>query len=288
MIYKIEYYSGAGNLFSILDNREKFLDLKNAAEFAKVACMNQDKYTIQTEGLIIIDSNENQNISNSFGVKFYNPDGSSGMMCGNGARCAVKFSLDNQIIQILEKSDSIIFELAGIIYVATLNDELISVKFPPPVNSVIGMEIPSEGNKIFGHYADVGTSHVIFNYEDIPFSKRFEFDYYPLKHFAPQIRSNFQLFPKGTNVSIFKILNRSNVLLRTFEKGVEDETGACGTGAIATASLLYQMHLIESNVNIIPTSKSTLNVDILNEQNSIKGFLLTGKADKIGETNINF
>ncbi|OGU56898.1 MAG: diaminopimelate epimerase [Ignavibacteria bacterium GWF2_33_9] len=276
---KIEYYSGAGNLFSIIDNRKYKINPKKFSEIAQICCTKSNPFTIRTEGLIVMDSSE----INAFDVKFFNPDGSHGMMCGNGARSAVRFALNNNILILQNENDMIPFELAGIIYFANLENNLIKVKFPKQNLIEIPKLVPFGGKQLHGMFADVGTLHLIFNYEHVPFSENFEYDFYPLIDFAPQIRYDLDSFPNGTNVSIFKIIDKSTIFLRTYEKGVENETGACGTGAVAAALLNYLQNNTNKKVKIIPTSKSELEVEIISSNDKIEGFYLKGDAIKIGE-----
>jgi diaminopimelate epimerase len=284
MKIKIDYYSGAGNIFSIFDNRSKIIVDTAYSNLALALCSGESKFSLGTEGLIIIEENE----SNPFLVKFYNPDGSSGMMCGNGARCAVKYGLENSLID-LNENNCYTFNLAGIEYKAKLESNLIKVFFPKPNFHEIKYLISAHGRKLSGMLADVGTIHLIFNYQEVPNSENFDFEYYPIVDFAQEIRYNLELFPNGTNVSICRIIDENNLELRTYEKGVEAETGACGTGAIAAALLNFLAIKVKKIVKVIPTSKIPLFVEtIIKEDNVISGFSLMGEAVKIGKTEINF
>jgi diaminopimelate epimerase len=289
MELKIEYYSGAGNIFSIFDNRSIQLLDNEFEKLAKIACNKSISFTLDTEGLIIIDNLKTTENINSFNVYFFNPDGSSGMMCGNGARCSVKFAMNKKIIVLEEFSDSISFKLAGEEYIAWVESGLIKVQFPKHIFSDINFKVPFENKILVGSFADVGTIHLIFQYHNIPEFSNFMFEYFPLIDFAKPIRYNTTLFPKGVNVSIVEIIDSFSIKLRTYERGVEGETGACGTGAIAAALLLFQQGLINNKVSIIPSSKSILEVEILtDEKNEISGFTLMGDAFKIGETIIEY
>lgn len=283
MKLKIEYYSGAGNLFSIIDNRIYNIPEEDFEKLAKITCSKFQSFSIKTEGMIII-KDEIINKNNSFEVNFFNPDGSSGMMCGNGARCAVKFAYDKGIIH-KNESEIIRFNLANVDYYAEFENDLINVFFPRYNILELERKIIFDNNEIIASFVDVGTIHLIFDYDEIPFSSHFDFNYYPLLDFAKPIRFNKTEFPDGVNVSIVKVIDRNNIEMRTYERGVEAETGACGTGAISAFIVMNHKGKINDEVKIYPTSKSPLFVNLLKDENGYNNrFVLKGKALKIGET----
>jgi diaminopimelate epimerase len=285
MQYKIEYFSGAGNLFSVIDNRNNVIDANLLSQFAKLSCSKSEKFSIATEGLIVLNKSDN----NPFSVKFFNPDGSSGMMCGNGARCAVKFAEMLRLIQKGEVQRPIKFDLAGQEYLAFIDKDKIKVQFPKPRYQKFNIKVPFQEYLVIGDFIDVGTPHIIFKYEEIPNAKRFAFRYYPIDDFAKPIRYNSEQFPDGVNVSIYTIENRRRIHLRTYERGVEHETGACGTASVSTAFTLFKKGLINFKSEIIPTSYNPLIVEnIIDESDEVLGFYLIGTADKIGEALIEF
>ncbi len=285
---KINYYSGAGNLFSVVDNRQSKLNKENLSNLAKVACSKSNNYTIKTEGLISL----NDTYGGRFNVSFFNPDGTSGMMCGNGARSAVSFI---NAIGLSKSSSSkgtsqqLIIELAGREYPSTIDGELIKVSFPKHNDLRMNFEVRIDDTNIYGDFVDVGSPHLVLDYHKILHSRQFSFRYYPLEDMAKPIRSNVELFPEGVNVSIYYVESPQTIYIRTFERGVEAETGACGTAAISTALVLFMKKIIGNSVEIIPTSKIPLRVEIItNEKNEIIGFNLIGTAEKIGEALIEF
>lgn len=285
---KIDYYSGAGNLFTIIDNREIRLDNEHLSQFAKVACSKSDKFTIKTEGLISLNYVD----GGKFNVSFFNPDGSSGMMCGNGARSAVSFIKAIGLSQSHSNRDNpqkIIIELAGKEYPSTLEDEFIKVSFPKHNKLELNFLINIGDTNIYGDFVDVGSPHLVLDFNKILKSRQFSFRHYPLEDMAKPIRSNQELFPAGVNVSIYYVESPQIIHLRTFERGVEAETGACGTAAISSALVLYKKGITKKIVEIIPTSKIPLKVEILTDKsNEITGFNLIGTAEKIGEALIEF
>lgn len=285
---KIDYYSGAGNLFSVIDNRDIKLNNQDLSNLAKVACSKSDNFTINTEGLISL----NDNTGGKFNVSFFNPDGTSGMMCGNGARSAVSFikaiglsksDLDSS------NSQQLIIELAGREYPSIIEGDLINVSFPKHNDLKFNLEINIQDSNVYGDFVDVGSPHLVLDFHKILNSKFFSFRHYPLEDMAKPIRYNHQLFPEGVNVSIYYVESPKIVHLRTFERGVEAETGACGTAALSTALVLFKKGIIGKKVEILPTSKISLHVQInTDNKNEIIGFNLIGTAEKIGEALIEF
>ncbi len=272
---KFYYYSGSGNLFTIIDNRFARFTTEQLSQFAVKFCQKFDKFTMATEGFIALNSAENNEID----VQFFNPDGTTDMMCGNGARSVVQFALDMFLIN---ENENVRIALAGRIYNARIYKKLIYVEFPKPIESIFNKEVQFDNLSIIADYVDVGSPHILFNYLQIPYSDKFEYKYYPLADFAEPIRNNLQAFPNGVNVSIYKIISHSSVYLRTYERGVEAETGACGTASISTAFTLFSRGQINESVSIIPTSQIPLKVNIVKNSDVIDGFELTGLADKIG------
>lgn len=284
----INYYSGAGNLFSIIDNRDTKIDDKQLAELAKVACSKTQNFTIKTEGLISLNKIEGE----KFNVSFFNPDGTSGMMCGNGARSAVSFIKTLGLIKQLSNSDTpqkITIELAGKEYPSIIESQFITISFPKQKRLEMNFKIKLEDTYIYGDFVDVGSPHLVLDFNKILNSKIFSFRHYPLEDMAKPIRANQKQFPEGVNVSIYYVESPSIVHLRTFERGVEAETGSCGTAAISTALVLYKRGITKKIVEILPTSKIPLKVEIkTDENNEVVGFNLIGTAERIGEALIEF
>lgn len=288
MRMNINYYSGAGNLFSIIDNRSYQLQKDELSKLATIACSKSSNFTIKTEGLIALNSFNGQ----KFNLSFFNPDGSTGMMCGNGARSAVSFiqalGLTKSITE-PTKPQTIIIELAGKEYIARVEQDMISVTFPKYSKLALRNEIKVNDYVIYGDFVDVGSPHFVLDFNVIPKHQHFTFRHYPLEDIAKPIRWNQDMFPQGVNVSIYDVESADIVHLRTFERGVEAETGACGTAALSTALVLYKKGITNKTIQVIPTSAIPLKVEILTDNNNeILGFNLIGTAEKIGEALIEF
>ena len=234
MLQKFFKYHGAGNDFLLADNREGYLSLSK--DQIRHLC---DRHTgFGADGVMLLEKSLNKD----FRMVFYNPDGSGGMMCGNGGRCIVAFAAD---LGVVSGNFPIEFEAPDGLHTAVILSEaqknkgnvILSEAKNPEANSrtirlkmkdVKGIKEYPEDNAFF---LDTGTRHLVKFVAGL--------DGYPVKEQGKMLREDPRFAPEGTNVNFVApvILSESKNLLRvrTFEKGVEDETLACGTGIVATA-----------------------------------------------------
>lgn len=277
MELEVTVMSGAGNIFSVIDNRKYNLSVDFYSKFANQIC-GKSFNEKSTEGLLVLEEKKSQAEVDVI-VRFFNPDGSYGMMCGNGGRCAVLFALNNGFIN--NTKDIISLEVWDGKYTAEIISDKIKVEFPPP-NKII-LNIPfSIGNKSFsGDYVDVGSPHLLIDFAHLKGDTDTGFYDFALKEFALSIRNNEAFKPNGVNVSIYT-LDSDKILLRTYEKGVENETGACGTGAISVAVVNYLKNKEKSSYIVVPPSREELLVEIdTSFQGSISKISLIGNAKTI-------
>ncbi|MFN8359409.1 MAG: diaminopimelate epimerase [Candidatus Kapaibacterium sp.] len=246
MKFDVHYMSGAGNLFSVIDGRKLTVSNEEWMVYAPILC-GQDGTQFRTEGLIIL--NEGAEILD-FEAEFFNPDGSHGAMCGNGGRCAVQFA--KQILG-LNRVKNFSFTMAGALYFAEMHGNNVRVHFPQPIEIKRNLQLESGEMTITCDYVDVGSQHIVVDYTHISEDSD-SFKTFDIERFAPQFRSHDALAPRGANVNVYALQRDKSVLLRTFERGVEAETGACGTGAISTAISLILAEKTVSPVTIVPTS----------------------------------
>jgi diaminopimelate epimerase len=271
MKIKIYHMSGAGNKFTVINAVENSFNLNQLEKLAPLLCAKNHLNPYYSEGLISVDIGDK---GIDFRAEFLNPDGSHGAMCGNGGRCAVLFALDQHFYQ--STHEFINFSMAGNIYKARINsDQTISVNFPPPILMIYPKELRLRLELLFVGYVNVGSDHTIIDFND--FNSESDFDNFDLIKFAPEIRFHSDFQPQGTNVNLFNVIG-NHVLLRTYERGVEAETGACGTGAISTALIASKKYNLEFPITVIPTSKEAIKVDIIGSKNNIAGLVLTGPA----------
>ncbi|MBK9250005.1 MAG: diaminopimelate epimerase [Ignavibacteria bacterium] len=273
MKYDVHYMSGAGNLFSVIDGRKSTVTVEEWSSIAPILC-GVDGLNFRTEGLIIL---LNGGEILDFQTEFFNPDGSHGAMCGNGGRCAVQFA--KQVLG-LNRVKNFSFTMAGALYFAEFHGNNVRVHFPQPLEIKRDLHLESTEMNITCDYVDVGSQHIVVDYAQIS-SESESFNTFDINQFAPPFRNHEALAPQGANVNLYSLQSNKSVMLRTFERGVEAETGACGTGALSSAVSLILAEKAVSPVKIIPTSGKPIIVG-WNDTN----LWLEGPAEFIGRTEI--
>ena len=268
---KFYKYQGAGNDFLIADNRDGSISLTKD----QIASVCDRRYGVGADGLMLLEASERHD----FRMTYYNSDGSGGMMCGNGGRCIVAFAADMG----LEKFD---FDAAdGFHNARILKDEdgvkTVRLKMKDVTEicryeALEGVSVPSEG-----YFLDTGTRHYVRFVKGLK-----EYD---IVSEGREIRYDaVQLQPVGVNVNFVEpsdgILN-----VRTYEKGVEDETYACGTGIVASCIAAYEAGVRPSDVDQdgrvhydVHAKKDVLAVDFLPSEVA-EDVWLTGPASFVAE-----
>jgi len=264
MIISVYCMSGAGNIFSVIDNRNTRFSIETLQKLTPLLC--SESCSQSTEGCIVMNDG---NANNDFIVDFFNPDGSYGAMCGNGARCAVRFA---ESLGIITKND-VVFTMANTQYSARFVGNEIVVNFPPPIDITAEKMVAVNDCVVQGGYVNVGSDHFIV---EMP---RDGFSDIDLENFARPLRYHDDFLPRGVNVNISTFHNMA-ILIRTYERGVEAETGACGTGAISTALYYALKYQIPSPIKLIPTSGQQLTVGFdRNDDTIFSNVYLQGSAE---------
>lgn len=268
--------SGAGNTFTIFDNRNVNVTIEdiqnNAFSFANA-------FGEKTEGIMALNSAISDDTD--FDIWFFNPDGSFGPMCGNGSRCAVQFAHSLGLILDVKETN---FSMANDNYSAKFTPNGVAVTMPnfKEYKENVSVRI---GDRIYvGSYLNVGSDHFVLHKNQMRISDS-DFWTYDFIEDAKQIRFAQEFEPRGVNVSIFMITDDNTVFMRTYERGVEAETGACGTGAISVGYVVHSLYNVDFPLKIIPTSKETIWVDYI-EKNHQQCFILEGNAQFLQTTNI--
>ena len=249
------HMSGAGNTFIVGSSSTKY----TAEEIRQLIASNPRQDQLPVEGVLALRHTS----SRSFVCDYYNPDGSQGMMCGNGARCIVRFATDNGV---LASSPVIDFSLNEASYTASIDSGLVTISLPAPWSEREFKIGELDGVSEAVYYVDVNSDHVVID-GPIDASKAIVA---ALRHHAE--------FPRGTNVNMCSGLGSSSIVMATFERGVEAITGACGTGAVAAAIAGWRVYGGPDTVELEPPSKRLLSVTIHHLGSIITSIDLIGDA----------
>lgn len=263
--------SGAGNDFILIDADDdpEFSLTKKAVQ---KLC---DRHNgIGADGVILISSSEQYD----FVMNYYNADGSTGSLCGNGARCAIKFALNTKRIK--DKSARFLSnnsEYSGEI----LEDGMIRFNLNPPYDLRKNIQLKAAGKEMKAHFINTGSPQVVIRVADI--------DKIHVETIGKEIRYLAEFAPGGTNVNFVKIENEE-IHIRTYERGVESETLACGTGSVAAAIICHQTDGIKMPVTILTRSKDKLFVNFDFRNDEFSNVSLTGPVSEVykGQFQINF
>jgi diaminopimelate epimerase len=254
--------SGAGNDFIVIDNRMLSIHL-TPLQINKLCTRRTG---VGADGLILIEPSANY----SFSMKYHNADGFPGSMCGNGGRCAVYFASTIGIPA--ASGNAYTFEANGNRYDAwVIGPESVKLKMLAPQEFRDNLDI--EGEQCFA--VNTGSPHTIIYTPNL--------DAIKVNEKGSAIRHRTDFFPEGTNVNFIEITSPHALALRTFERGVEEETLACGTGAVAAALMSLRLGKISSTtVQVKVKSGDTLEVQFSDNMNDV---FLTGPAKIIYEGN---
>lgn len=266
--------NGAGNDFILVDkNKNPAIDFINS-EILKL-CNRQTG--IGADGLIII---ENDN-SSDFKMFYYNADGSTGSLCGNGARCAIKYAELSKIISTNETQ----FISNGVLYKGEIvSEEVIKFYLQPPTKIKLNFKIKAYNQLITASFIDTGSPHVVINIADVlsnpgKINSSFKkIEDIPVEKIGKEIRYATEFQPVGVNVNFIQYLEE-NLLIRSYEKGVEAETLACGTGSVAAAFISYLISKKNPPIKLITKSNAELIVNFEVENKSFKNISLTGPVE---------
>ncbi len=260
--------TGAGNDFVIVDNITQLYHLTWAGITPGIC---DRKYGIGADGLIVIEPSRDAD----FRMLYYNADGSYGGMCGNGGRCAAAYIMSRRGTQRVR------FEALDYIYQAEKSDCLIRLKMKDPKGFKPDVNVEYKGDVLPVAFIDTGAPHAIVFTDRIGESIRKEIDEAGILSAGRTIRSAPQFAPDGTNTDFLMINRDKTVSMRTYERGVEDETLACGTGAVASAVVASLQHGLKPPVTIVTRSREHLIVDFRITGDTVTDVSLTGPAVEV-------
>lgn len=243
-------YSGCGNDFIFIDDRGKTFPYGDAARIQALCCRHKG---IGADGLVLV---EDSCSTADVGMRIFNNDGSEAAMCGNALRCVLPFMRD----ELNWPENGATVQTRNYLHTLSFTDDGVAASMAPPT------DIRWEALPGF-HYLNTGVPHVVFFVEDIA---------YPEFLATAKILRNHENFaPDGTNVNAIAPLSKDTLALRTFERGVEGETLACGTGATAAALVAHHYGFC-SPITMIPASGERLIISFCYHEGTYSDVVMTG------------
>ena len=251
---KIEFHkmSGSGNDFIIIDNRDLSLNVGDLAAFARRVC--ERKISVGADGLLLIEPSDKAD----FKWRFFNSDGSMAEMCGNASRCVARYAYLRGIA-----GRKMSFEtLAGLIS-AEVNEDIVKVRLTDPSPLQKAVKIIMDGQDCVLDCIDTGVPHAVSFVDSL--------DICPVVETGRRIRLHGAFQPRGTNADFVTVIDRHKMKVRTYERGVENETLACGTGVVASVLAAASRGLADSPVDVVVQSGETLRVYFSGQDNHFQG-----------------
>jgi diaminopimelate epimerase len=272
---KIEFTKlvAAGNDFVLIDNRS--LKFSRSALVSLTKHMCDRKFGAGADGLLAVEKSKRAD----FKMRIVNSDGSEAEMCGNGSRC---FALYCAGIRGKSVIDLKIETLAGMIY-AHVNQAQVKVNLTAPKDLKLDIPVKINNRTLHVNYINTGVPHAVIFTEGLPSIE--------IVDLGRQIRYYKSFAPRGTNVDFVEATGENNIAIRTYERGVEDETLACGTGSVASA-LITGLKLeqsrgvkakgaIKRTFNVLTRGGEVLKIYFTLKGNSFSDVWLEGKASVV-------
>ncbi len=258
--------NGAGNDFVMIDNR--LGDLRLASDQIAKIC---DRHRgVGADGVLVLERAAN---GADFRMRYYNADGGEAEMCGNGARCFARYAS-----KVAGPMEQLSFETPAGVIGAALQGEAVRLQMSEPKDLRLGITIPLSDRQVAAHFVNSGVPHVVVPVENL--------EAVDVRGVGAVIRRHEMFAPKGANVNFLKERGGSQIAIRTYERGVEDETLACGTGVVASALIFAALKNVEGPIGVLVRGGNELQVGFEKTGDQFRNVTLTGPADFVFEGTI--
>jgi len=255
--------NGAGNDFVMVDNRDRSLSL----EREQIATLCQRQRGIGADGLIAVEPARGEA---DYRMRYYNADGGEAEMCGNGARCFARFVNrlhDNQL-------EFTSFDTMAGLITADFVDDQVRVRLSDPFDLALDMKLDVDGESLTVHSVNTGVPHAVVFLDGAS-----RMDATEIRRLGSAIRHHEHFAPAGTNANFVEIFGPTSIAIRTYERGVEDETLACGTGMAACALIHHEKSGGPSPVRVRVAGGDTLEIGFEKSAAGYRDVTLLGPAD---------
>lgn len=244
-------YQGAGNDFILIDDRQGAFPIDD--KLIQRFCHRQ--YGIGADGLILLQTSQVADLR----MRIFNADGTEAEMCGNGIRCLFHFAHELGLV-----SDSARIETLAAVLSCALHDGQIGVEHPLPKIAAAGVALDLVREKLAFDVIDSGVPHAICFVPDIRVA--------PVEELGREVREHPHFAPRGVNVTFVQpLLAEQTLYVRTYERGVEKETLACGTAAVAAAYALLQKVSLAAPLKIVTQSREIFTAQLTEKSVYLKG-----------------
>ena len=269
-MHPVEFWkmSGSGNDFILIDNRDGKVGDKDMATLVERACRRRE--SVGADGVIFLTGSERYD----FGWRFFNADGGEVEMCGNGSRCISRFAFLNGIA-----GPDLTFETMAGPVSAEVKGRMVKVLMPGIKGLKLDIDLPRHDGWESVDFINTGVPHVVVAVNNL--------DIHPVGEQGRDIRYHSLFAPEGTNVDFVKKSGPDLIEIRTYERGVENETLACGTGAIASALVSSARGMVRSPVKVKTLGGEVLTIHFESQGDSFGQVRLEGNTSIIYQGRLN-
>jgi diaminopimelate epimerase len=258
--------NGAGNDFVMLDNRGGSIQLSRE-QISRICDRHRG---VGADGILLLEKAAD---GADFRMRYYNRDGGEAEMCGNGARCFARFAN-----KVAGAKGPITFETPAGIIGAELKGDRVRLQMSDPIELRLNVPLQLEGEDATVHFINTGVPHVV-----VPVSR---VDMVKVSERGAAIRYHEMFSPKGANANFLEKRGAKSIAIRTYERGVEDETLACGTGVVASALVFAALARTRGPITVLVRGGSELTVGFEKDGERFRKVTLTGPAEFVFEGTI--
>ena len=266
--------NGAGNDFIILNNIQEGLPAEAFPVLARTLCTPHR--SLGADGFMVVEPAQGEG---DFRMRFYNSDGSVGEMCGNGARCICRYGYETGLAGPTQRVET----TAGLVIGERISQRAYRVRLNDPTTLSLHEELEAEGAVWPCAYVELGNPglpHAVVPYPGLAGA-----DPQALFRLGRALR-NHPRFPKGANVNFYEVTGPNQVLEKTYERGVEDFTLACGTGTGSVVTVLTLLGQVSGQGVQVTMAGGVLTVDVERQGDHVTGLYLTGPTNLVAKGEI--
>ena len=259
---------GAANDFIVVDDRHQTFPAQDRAWLAHIMARRTG---VGSEGVLLVQRAQ----GTDFRMRFFNPDGGEAEMCGNGARCIARFAYDHGVAPANMRFETV----AGPVQAEILGNR-VRLHLTPPRDWKLNQQLSVDGKLLTYHFVNTGVPHAVLEVTDLAAVD--------VAHVGAAIRRHTAFAPRGTNVNFIHVAADGVVGVRTFERGVEAETLACGTGMVACALIAGKLGRVRPPVQVRPASGDQLEVSYDPADDGVCDVTLLGPAEYVFQGELDY